>query len=156
MGVSFMRRLLGTLAIIVIIVVVVGVYRDWFHFTRSQDQGGETLDLGVQVDKQKIKEDQQALENKAKEFGGQLRDKAAPEEKATGTIAQVDPTAQRVVVRTTDQKEITVYLESATKVRLNDAQASLKEVHEGDRATVNYSAKDGKNYARSISVERAG
>ncbi len=58
-----MRKFLGTLVIIVIIVAGVGFYRGWFGVS-TDDQPGET-NVELKIDKDKIKQDADAVSKKA-------------------------------------------------------------------------------------------
>lgn len=61
-----MRKLIGTLTILAVIIVGVGFYRGWFGVA-ADDQGGKT-NVEISVDKQKIKDDAKAAKEKAKEI----------------------------------------------------------------------------------------
>ena len=61
-----MRKLLGTLTLLVLIIVGVGMYRGWFGIS-TDDQAGKT-NVEVSVDKEKIKEDVESVSKKAKEI----------------------------------------------------------------------------------------
>ena len=61
-----MRKFLGTLVIIVLIVAAVGLFRGWFGVS-TEDQPGQT-NVELTIDKQKIKQDARSASEKAREF----------------------------------------------------------------------------------------
>jgi hypothetical protein len=74
-----MGRLFALLVVVVIAVVAVGLYLDWFHV--STENNGSSAKFNVTVDKDKIKEDKDRAEQNARE----LKDKA--EKKVHGESA---------------------------------------------------------------------
>jgi Cu/Ag efflux protein CusF len=164
-----MQKFLGGVVILLLIVGGVGFYLGWFNFEKKKDTGDDKVTFSVEVDKQKIKDDAAAAEKRAKEIGADLKEKAsestetarkklnesAAQQTVAGRINRVDPASNRVTVMTADNKEMTFQVEPATTLRLQDASAVLKEFREGDRITVVYAVQDGKNIARSVSVERS-
>ena len=67
-----MRKFLGTLVILVLIVAGVGFYRGWFGIS-GDDQPGET-NVELTIDKGKIKQDAEAASQKARELKDRLKD----------------------------------------------------------------------------------
>lgn len=67
-----MRKFLGTLLIVALIVAGVGVYRGWFGVS-TDDQPGET-NVELKIDKEKIKQDADAAAEKARELTGESSD----------------------------------------------------------------------------------
>ncbi len=63
-----MRKLLGTLVIVLLIISAVGFYRGWFSVS-TEEQPGET-NVQLKIDKERIKEDTEEATRKAKEFRG--------------------------------------------------------------------------------------
>jgi len=75
-----MRKFLGTLVILSLIVAGVGFYRGWFSVS-TYDQPGET-NVELKIDKQQIKQDAEAVSEKTRELTGQSNDQ--PDELAGG------------------------------------------------------------------------
>jgi hypothetical protein len=67
-----MRKFLGTLVIVALIVAVLGLYRGWFGVS-TDDQPGDT-NIEITIDKDKIKQDAEAAAEKAHEFASDLND----------------------------------------------------------------------------------
>jgi hypothetical protein len=68
-----MRGLLVVLVLVVIGVVAVGYYRDWFKVGAANDN--KAVNVNVTVDKAKIKEDEEKAKQKLKEVGGRIKEK---------------------------------------------------------------------------------
>ena len=73
-----MRKFLGTLVILALIVAAFGLYRGWLNVS-TDDQPGET-NIEMTIDKDKIKQDAESAAEKAREFasddGGQSSDQS--------------------------------------------------------------------------------
>ena len=69
-----MRKFLGTLVIIVVVVAVVGFFRGWFGVS-TDDQPGET-NVELKIDKEKIQQDAAAAKEKARELTGRNGEQA--------------------------------------------------------------------------------
>lgn len=67
-----MRKLLGTLVVLAIIVLSVGYFRGWFTVTKESHQN-ET-NVQIKVDKGKIKEDADKAKEKAQQTIDNFRD----------------------------------------------------------------------------------
>jgi hypothetical protein len=69
-----MRNFIVALVVIAVIVIGLGVYLDWFNFSTSE-RGSGKVDVGVTIDKEKIKEDAEKAKEKAKNLGESAKDK---------------------------------------------------------------------------------
>ena len=65
-----MRKFLGTLVILIVIVAVVGFFRGWFNISTSNQPGNTNIEL--QIDKDKIKEDAEKVKEKAEGLASEL------------------------------------------------------------------------------------
>lgn len=66
-----MRRLGAVLIVIVLLVVGLGFYRGWFALSRpAPEAGSETVNINLATDPGKIKQDAQAVKDKATELTG--------------------------------------------------------------------------------------
>lgn len=61
-----MRKFLGTLVILLVIVAAVGYLRGWFNVTTQSEQDETNIEL--RIDKEKIKQDAAAAKEKAREL----------------------------------------------------------------------------------------
>ena len=65
-----MRKFVGTLTILVIILAGVGLVRGWFSF--STDSEAEKTRIGVTIDKDKLKADTERLKDGVRDFSSNL------------------------------------------------------------------------------------
>ena len=85
-----MRRLLFLVLLCAVGLAVVGYYRDWFRVSTG-DKAGGTTDVGVTVDKDKIKADVRKAEDSAKDLGSKAKakiDEARPRETSESGTAR--------------------------------------------------------------------
>ncbi len=68
-----MRRLLLFLVLVVACVAAVGYYRDWFKLSTASD--GQSTNINVTVDKNKVKEDEERLVGKIRDQAGEISKK---------------------------------------------------------------------------------
>jgi hypothetical protein len=150
-----------TFALIVLIVVFVGLgfYLNWFEFSAGRNtQDDKKVTLKLDVDTAKIKEDTATAKDKAKEMGDKLKsnvDTSLATETAKGSIVRVEEADRRITLMSDTNKELTIQMESSSKVRVKDADVQLKDLKVGDRVTVVYKSKEGRNIAQTVTVERA-
>ena len=69
-----MRKFLLVLALLAVCVIALGIYQDWFQFSRTSDKGSGKIDVGVTIDENKIKEDVEKAKEKAKAAGDKAKD----------------------------------------------------------------------------------
>jgi hypothetical protein len=69
-----MRGVLALCVLLVIAIVVVGYYRDWFTVASTNDD--QKTNIQVTVDKEKIKEDEQRAKEKIQKVGNQIKEEA--------------------------------------------------------------------------------
>ena len=68
-----MRKTLGTLALILIVVGVIGANRDWFDLEREGD--GDNTELHLKIDREKIRKDTRNAAEVARELGSNIETK---------------------------------------------------------------------------------
>ncbi len=61
-----MNRFVSVVLILIILVVSVGFFRGWFSMTTNNEPLTEKLDVHFQVDRDKMKQDANAVETKTK------------------------------------------------------------------------------------------
>ena len=72
-GEQIMKNFIVFLVVVLLIVVGVGFYLNWFSFSSSSSDG--SMNIGMQVDKDKIKTDVKKGEQKIQETTKDLQDK---------------------------------------------------------------------------------
>jgi hypothetical protein len=151
-----MRRLLGSLLIIIAIIVAVGIWRGWFNFrSQSAREDENRTTFSVDVNRNQIERDTAAVERSARQVGERIKEDAhglAGDHTARGTIARIGAMEKHVLVRTSDNKELIVEVEPATRIIENEQPIQLDGLREGERVLVTYSTRDGKNIAGSITI----
>ncbi len=68
-----MRKSLGTLALLAIVIGIVGASRDWFSVERNRE--GITTEVRVKINRDKIRTDTQQAAEIAREVGGNIEKK---------------------------------------------------------------------------------
>lgn len=68
-----MSRIFGVLLVLVIAVVGFGLYRGWFHF--STEEEGQKSNIKLEIDKDKIREDEKKAMEKLEEAGQSIKEK---------------------------------------------------------------------------------
>jgi predicted negative regulator of RcsB-dependent stress response len=132
-------------------VVGLGVYRGWFAFTTRDTAEQKKLTLQVQVDTDKIKEDAAAANKKVHDIGGTL----TAAKTAHGTMANVNADHFAVMLEQEDEAaELSFQIDPTSKIRLNDRDVVLADLRVGDRVTVTFHEKGGKNVVRTVTAER--
>jgi len=71
-----MRNFLGFLVIVVIVVLAVGYYLDWFKF--SSNSTGNTSNFNMQVDKAKIQTDTEKAKEQVQDTAKDIKEKIKP------------------------------------------------------------------------------
>jgi hypothetical protein len=73
-----MRKLVGTLIVIAILVVGLGFYRGWFTMSTSNpDADADKVNVDVTVDRGKMNEDAEAVKEQAAELTDRAKKQAA-------------------------------------------------------------------------------
>lgn len=159
-----MRKTLGTMAALIIIVAAVGYYRGWFSISRAGERGGDRVSVGVLLDKAKAKSDLssageklQRLAERGKEGGGAGPDageKAAGETaRASGKIVDVDASGC-ITIATPDGTHLPVDVPNVAEVTVDGRDAAPAAMKPGDQVVVHYRVAEGKNIATELSVTR--
>jgi hypothetical protein len=68
-----MTRFLGALVLIAAIIIGVGWYLGWFHFSTGGND--RESNFNISVDKDKIRQDEERAKEKLHEFGNKVKDK---------------------------------------------------------------------------------
>jgi hypothetical protein len=162
-------RALGYGLLLLLIVLFVALYLGWFHVSVERNAQDSKMDVTLNVDKEKIKEDaakakektNEALDNVKEKVGDAGRsikqkgkDLTGAETTVKGEVMRIDQ--GRVALMTEDQKQITIQTSASTKILREEKEIRLTEVRQGDYVVVVYQEVDGKMIAESISVQPKG
>jgi hypothetical protein len=151
-----MRRLFGTLVVLALILIAIGIWRGWFGF-RSHSRPGEEnrTTYSVDVNHNQIERDTAAVDRSARQAGERIKENVQAvtgQRTVNGTITQVGRMEKHLQVRTAENKELTIAIESSTSIVENEQTMQFDGLHEGEQVWITYSVQDGKNIARSITV----
>jgi Cu/Ag efflux protein CusF len=124
-----MRRFLLAIAVLVIAVIGLGFYLNWFTFG---------------VDRGKIAADVQTVQKTV----------TGKSEERTGTIKTVEVAESRFTLATAGDPEMRVLLTDASKVWRNKVAATLADLKAGDEVTVQFRDKGGNHEATSVTAVR--
>jgi uncharacterized protein HemX len=149
-------RVLLVVLVLIALIAGAGFYLGWYDVKVQEDKidrdlaaaKEEARDLG-----RKAGEGLEELSEEASELGKRAREKAkvlADTKTARGQVEQV--AGENIVLRTDDNETLTVHTDATTK--LERAGQKIDAVAVGDRATVAYQVRDGKNHATSVTVDR--
>jgi cell division protein FtsX len=87
-----MKKLGAVLAVLVILVVALGFYRGWFALSRpASDAGSNQVNINLAADPDKMKQDAQAVKDKATELTGGVTDDVKADGQANETVKSNDP-----------------------------------------------------------------
>ena len=144
-------RLFMFMIILLMVIIGVGFYRGWFTFTTEHKDGADNkVGVKVEIDKDKIQADAEAARNKVRGIGDSVSSGSKTME---GTLAKVGDGTFSVMEA--NNNEVAFQLEPSAKVRLRDADSRLASLQAGDRVTVAFHEKDGKNMATSVTADRS-
>jgi len=65
-----MRKLLGTAVLVLVVVGIIGVSRNWFSVERTQD--GSNTEVRLHIDRDKIRQDREVATDAAREIGANI------------------------------------------------------------------------------------
>jgi Cu/Ag efflux protein CusF len=156
-----MRGILIVLLVVLVGVVGLGFYLEWWGFSRTRDAEGKGTGVTFNVNRERIAEDAKkaggAIRNLGKKVQPGSRDDASREAAATqtvkGTLKKVEAAEHRLTITTPEDRPVTVETGPATKIRRNDVEVRLNELMEGDRVVVQCRDENGKRVAQSVTVE---
>jgi hypothetical protein len=112
-----------------------------FTMTAEREDAAYRISLVIHTDS--VKAATESAEEKAKELTGTLS--------TTRHVSKIDENGASFTVATTDNREMVFQADENSMIR----GTALQGIHVGDRATVNYKTKDGKNLAQKIKLEAA-
>jgi Cu/Ag efflux protein CusF len=156
-----MRGLLTALLVVFLVVLGLGLYLDWFHFSlRRNPESDRVNGVSFDVNRERMARDAARVGEGVRDFGKRVQQtahQAANEEagrtqQAQGRVTGVDESARRLTIATADNAPLTLDTRSATKIRRNEVEVNLNGLVVGDRVQVVYADENGKHVARTITV----
>jgi len=156
-----MKSFLIALLLICIIAVGGAFYLGWLNVSTADSYDNRRREVTLTIDKEKVKEDIDAVKQKAGEVGEKIgqtsKDVLTLGKTVNGQLQEVDAAKKEVTVKSSDGKEtVTVKVDEQTKIKVGDKDgASLSELKSGDPVTLVYVPKDGVDVAVSVWVKPA-
>ena len=87
-----MKKLGAVLAVLVILVVALGFYRGWFALSRpASDAGSNQVNINLATDPDKVRQDAQAVKDKATELTGGVTEDVKADGQANDTVKSNNP-----------------------------------------------------------------
>jgi hypothetical protein len=124
-----------------IVLLVAGIYFQWFHFSSQRDEQTKEINLTLKVNPNKIKHSVERAESAL-----------AGKEKIEGKVETVHHDS--LTVSPSDKRAAVEFrVEPATKIERDGNTLRLQDLHEGEPVTVTYKLENGKNVAQSIMVD---
>ena len=145
-----MRGFFAAVFVLLIIAVGLGFYLHWFGVSVDKEKMNEDLTVA----KADIKGVEKGIENKVHSAKDGSATTASGGQTATGKVSKVELADDRFQMTTTDNKDVTIYLDASSKVRLKGAESKLEALEREDEVKVAYDIKDGKNLATSVTANR--
>lgn len=177
-----MKAVVGVVVVLLVCVIGLGFYQGWWAVETNTDdtQSARKVDVSLTIDKDKAQQDlddasqaasdtvesaKQGLSNLAEGAKEGAKDVAesvkgagdAVVQTVTGTtvegvVESVDAASRTVTVKNGEETVQVVLQEDATITDSQDNAQTIAQVAQGQRVSVTYSEKDGKNWASSLEV----
>lgn len=156
-----MRTLLVAVALLCVIGIGAAFYLGWLNLSTDSSLDSRRSEVTLTIDKEKVKEDIDAVKQKASEVGKSIRQTAKDKKDVLllgktvdGHLTAVDTVKKEVTVQSNDGKDtITVQVDGQTKIRVGDRDGTLADVKAGDTVTLVHMPKDGIDTAVSLTVK---
>jgi len=144
-----MFRTIGIIVVCLCLIGGVGYYLNWFSFseTKTDNKG---IEIHGKINTPKIQTDLKKVEEKASDeihhlFG---------EKTIVGTIQKIDSASEELTIRDKKDKDVTVKLETGTKIKIMDKAGTLSDLKAEDSVSVTYEAKKDGNVAKTVTVSK--
>jgi hypothetical protein len=149
-----MRGFFATLVILFLVVLGLGLYFDWFHFSWNRNDEGKQNGVSFNVNRERIAHDTERAGQAVKNVGRKVAQAAHSAQTHTvrGTVTKVDMTDRQLTLTTADNQSLTVVLPTNARIRRNDVNANVENLAAGDRVEVVYRDENGKHMADSVTV----
>lgn len=165
-----MQKLLITFALLTVVAVGAAFYLGWLNLSTADSFDHSRREVTLTIDKEKVKEDLDAVKRKAQEAGEKVAQTArdlkeeiqetAERSEAVvlgksldGQLEIIDATRKELTVRSNDGKDrITVRIDGQSKIRIGDKDGTIEDLKTGDTVTVVHMPKDGVDTAVSVLV----
>ena len=132
-----------TICVIVLLLIAgticAAFYFGVFTMTAEREESAYKVSLVIHTDR--VKAATESAQQKAQELTGTAT--------VEGHVSKIEENGASFTVGTSDHRELTFHMDGTVTI----TGTALQGLHVGDRVTVNYTTKDGKNLARNVTVE---
>jgi len=128
-----MGRVVAVLFVCIVVVLALGFYLDWFHFTKSGDSN--RVNLHVTVDKDKIAQDEKNVERKLEAAGREIKKTAEKVAEDIKGAPKQAPPADNGQTAATYHSEASGKLD-AMEVRLAELKARIAQLSDDAKANL--------------------
>ncbi|OAI54218.1 hypothetical protein AYO44_15320 [Planctomycetaceae bacterium SCGC AG-212-F19] len=155
-----MRSIFLFLGVVLVLGVGAAWWFGWWNISTASNIDNGKSEVRLSVDKDKVKHDVSAVEDKVK--GGvqgltpghhDPAKASAPGQPVAGTIRTIDAGNHSLTVMSDKNEEVTVRTDAATRIRIRDKDAAFLDLKIGDRAAVTYDPAKGGQQAKTVTVE---
>jgi cold shock CspA family protein len=144
-------RLLGTLVVVVGVVLVVGLFFDWWSFSKTDTGNGTNVSFQVNEDKL----DADTAKAKRKIEGLADDDEADEVDRLEGRLVAVDLNNRSITVLPTTGGEVMFSVRDDTQIHLAGREVDLSNLEPGQRVVVHYAHRAGGKDATRIESNRS-
>jgi len=135
-------RMIGFVAVCLVVLAGVGLYLDWFSIT---------------LNKPKVKEDVKAVEEGAKHGATAVTDKVHDmlgEKTIVGPIHEIATAKQELTILDKEKQDVTIKVVASTSIKIGDKDGSFSDLTADDPVSVKYEAKKDGNVAKTITAQK--
>ncbi|MCI0461566.1 MAG: hypothetical protein L0Z62_31845 [Gemmataceae bacterium] len=156
-----MRTLFGTLLIVFLVLLGIGLYLDWFSFSTRRDPQGKVDGVTLNVNRDRIEQDTSRVREGVRKAGEQVRQGAEeaaehirnPAQTVEGRVVSVNEGEARLTVRTADNRTVDLDTTASTRARRHEVEVLVGQLMEGDQVVVRYHEQNGRQVADTITVQ---
>jgi hypothetical protein len=143
-----MRAVL-VIVLIVIVVALIGAWRNWWGISVSENEAENQSEMKVVVDKDEIQEDARAVVDSTRE-ASEAVSVAAGVESVRGHIAEIDE--ESITLTGEDGDSETFTLSTAAEYVAEGEAAGPEEFNQGDEVVITYRESDGKKSVLKVTL----
>jgi hypothetical protein len=157
-----MRAFCGFLVVALVLGAGAAWYFQWWTVSAGPSKDNGKSEVRLSVDKDKVKHDVGAVEDKIKGGvqgltpGHHDKDKAplAQGQSFEGTIRTIDAGNHSLTMMNKKNEEVTVRMDDATLFRVADKDGAFADLKIGDRVAITYASEKGDGPAKTVTVEK--
>jgi hypothetical protein len=146
---GFLGRVVAALLILVVVIAAIGFWRDWWDVAMFDDAANDEIELQVNVDKQRIREDASTAAREARE-AAETVSVAADVESVRGTVTEA--TAEEITIRAENDATHSFQLTDAAEIEIDGQAATPQRIPDGRQALISYRENAGTKTVLKVKV----